>query len=492
MLGFSILETVEFLLIIILCLILIGLILKMRQRKFHIERAIHDIETDHFFTAGQAKGVEKCFVKLSEKILKWIYSTLKASTKITDDVDTIYHSCEVSESASNKIKETFNQFDKQSKEVVSHMEVLQNIAEDTYQTHQNIQHLSRKAAKYAKETGDFIQSGSNSITETVAILENMNQHIESVTAMSNELVDKVKAVDNMANLITDLAENINLLSLNASIEAARAGDAGRGFAVVATQINKLADQSSDYAKHIMTSMKSIKEKSLIVEDGISILSSKREAAHESIEGITTYFQGIHKDSDKIIRAVHAVDEKIEEGVLSSEKIKESCKQVTTFLEAFQKEIILANEEIALQYHSEQRNLESCNAMKQTVENMLVFTATFESIISDKLLSHCEKIADMLNQKSCSNNDIIAYCNTNGISEVYITDADGVTELSNNPTGIGFRFPENKEAQAYEFRKILKDSTKSLHKTFKKEILTRNTLNLLLCQRKDARELYRWD
>lgn len=77
---------------------------------------------------------------------------------------------------------------------------------------------------------------------------------------------------------------------------------------------------------------------------------------------------------------------------------------------------------------------------------------------------------MLNQKSCSNNDIIAYCNTNGISEVYITDADGVTELSNNPSGIGFRFPENKESQAYAFREILKDSTKVVTQNFQKRDL----------------------
>ena len=377
---------------------------------------------------------------------------------------------EISRHASNKIKETFKQFDEQSKVAVIYIEDLRVIAEETYQTHQNIQHLSEKAAKYAKETGDFIQSGSNSVTETVEILEDMNQHIERVTTMSKELLNKVKTVDDMAGLVTDLAKSIKLLSLNASIEAARAGEAGLGFAVVAEQIRNLADESSEYAKNIMSNMEAIKEDSSVVADGMVILSDKRESAHESIEAITTYFQSINRDSNKIIRAVHEVNDKVEEGLLSSERIKESSGQVAEFFEGLQEEITSANEEIELQYNAEQRNLDCCNTMKQTIHNMLVFTAEFENMISDKLIKHCEHIANMLNRKRCGSDDIAAYCDDNGISEIYITNDDGVRELTNNAEAMGFRFPDDEKAQAYEFRKILKDHNQIVAQNFQKRDL----------------------
>lgn len=220
----------------------------------------------------------------------------------------------------------------------------------------------------------------------------------------------------------------------------------------------------------MNNMEAIKENSNAVADGMVILSDKREAAHETIDAITTYFQNINRDSDKIIHAVHAVNHKVEEGLHSSERIKESSEQVAEFFEGLKEEITVANEEIELQYNAEQRNLDCCNTMQQTIQNMLVFTAEFENIISEKLIKHCEKIADMLSKKKCGVDDIVEYCNTNGISEVYITDSDGVTELTNNPEAMGFRFPDDENAQAYEFRKILKDQNQIVTQNLQKRDL----------------------
>ncbi len=88
----------------------------------------------------------------------------------------------------------------------------------------------------ARESADRASSGESTINEAVSAM----QEIRSQSARIGEIV----------NLITDISDQTNLLSLNASIEAARAGEGGRGFAVVADEISRLADRTGDSVKEI--------------------------------------------------------------------------------------------------------------------------------------------------------------------------------------------------------------------------------------------------
>ena len=105
----------------------------------------------------------------------------------------------------------------------------------------------------SKYTGN-IQKNSEGMRSTVKALSqvsgNTEKAIEEISAQTLSTNESAMKIKDAAQLITSIAEETNLLSLNASIEAARAGDQGRGFAVVASQIQKLAEQSNDSAKFI--------------------------------------------------------------------------------------------------------------------------------------------------------------------------------------------------------------------------------------------------
>lgn len=97
-----------------------------------------------------------------------------------------------------------------------------------------------QASKNGHTAMEKIRAGMNGIEETMTSLESRIRQTEEAVAQ----------IVNMVSLISDIADETNLLSLNASIEAARAGDAGRGFAIVAEQIGKLAESSSVAADDI--------------------------------------------------------------------------------------------------------------------------------------------------------------------------------------------------------------------------------------------------
>ncbi len=100
-------------------------------------------------------------------------------------------------------------------------------------------------------------------------LRSMSESMNKITASSNEMT-------NIVGIINDISDKINLLSLNAAIEAARAGDAGRGFAVVADEISKLADQTSVSIKeidsHIRLNNDEITRGTKTVEETVSTIS----------------------------------------------------------------------------------------------------------------------------------------------------------------------------------------------------------------------------
>jgi methyl-accepting chemotaxis protein len=236
-------------------------------------------------------------------------------------------------------------------------EVLQGILHISEST-AHVAELSRKTTKEAEE-------GGKQVSENLGQMKSIHHSIKRSNQVISSLSNRSKEIGSISDVISGIADQTNLLALNAAIEAARAGEHGKGFAVVADEVRKLAEQSQASTKSIAELIALIQEDT---EESVKIMN---EAVSNAEEGVKVSEQTSDKFAE-ILTSTQNITPLIEQVTATVQQISSNIEEATNAameVSMMAQENAASSEEAAASTEEQLASMEEIHSSAQALAQM---------------------------------------------------------------------------------------------------------------------------
>lgn len=188
--------------------------------------------------------------------------------------------------------------------------------------------------------------GHHSVDELIGEIEQVQLTVNQIAQSVQEFVESTRSIAGMTQQVKEIADQTNLLALNAAIEAARAGEQGRGFAVVADEVRKLAEKSAQSANEIDRVTQSLNGKSLQVESTVQVGLNSLQATQEHVTQVSAVLAAAGEAVSKSSQGVGDIAISVGEQSQASNEIARHVEKIAQMAEENHAAVDLAGQEIA--------------------------------------------------------------------------------------------------------------------------------------------------
>lgn len=214
----------------------------------------------------------------------------------------------------------------------------ESLKRETYTVAAAVEEMSTALSRVAEVTQDAEQKASENDANVAKGESAMHSALSSMAGLQSEFTNSQEAmsglvtesaqVSSVLDVIKAIAEQTNLLALNAAIEAARAGEQGRGFAVVADEVRSLAQRTQDSTKEIEEIILSLQQKTNLMGDAIEKSAGLMASSNEDIQAIGEVFEQIKGSTSQIFSLNSEIKASTDEQSSVAQSINENLTQIS--------------------------------------------------------------------------------------------------------------------------------------------------------------------
>ena len=287
--------------------------------KTHIENAQRESENAREQSARAQEAMQQ-----AEAASKEAQAKTEAMLVAADKLEAVGN---VVSSASAELSAQIEQSDRGAAESASRLSEAATAMNEMNATVQEVAKNAGAASTASAETKEKAEAGAQVVEKAVHSIEQVHQMSLELKDDMAQLNEHAQDITRIMGVISDIADQTNLLALNAAIEAARAGEAGRGFAVVADEVRKLAEKTMASTNDVGNAIKAIQEsttKSMTgVDNAVERIGEANELASRSGAALQEIVATVEATADQ----VNAIATASEEQSAASEEINQSIVQV---------------------------------------------------------------------------------------------------------------------------------------------------------------------
>ncbi len=313
----------------------------------------------------EAGEKEQRSVQLFEKLQNTFEKIEKSTLVLTNNVRQIDSNMEMVSESSHNIMTTMQEMAKaiqsEAADIYSMNEVMVGSLDNANET----KVLTRNISEKSSETSEKVDDGWNKIEQVNGQMDIIKEAIGTASINVNDLRSSMERVNTLLEGIKHIASQTNLLSLNAAIESARAGEQGKGFAVVAEEVRKLAEQSTVIVSDINLVTTALFNKSNEVQEKVRQGETATGEGKKLVSDISEYFRDIRDSFDK-------TDSDINNGMGRIESLIEKFLQVQRQIEnmaSLSEENAASIEEILATVENDNEQIQAINGSIKEINDM---------------------------------------------------------------------------------------------------------------------------
>lgn len=290
---------------------------KLTQKAEDVSRGnIADINTSHMSNESQ------------NEIVRLMLAFSKVIFKIKNIIVTLSKDAEIINKDTEELSQAQKEINKSTEDLLNHALSVNAAIDEMAASSKEIASNCNQAADSSKNATEKTEEGMIIVQNTVETIRHHTQNTQEDAKAVHELGEKTKEITSIISTIQGIADQTNLLALNAAIEAARAGEHGRGFAVVADEVRNLATKTSESTKEITAMVEELQFKAKSANQSISNTVEQMEAVANDTSMLKENFEAILGEVKNVTSQITQIASATEQQTGVANEMASNMSQIT--------------------------------------------------------------------------------------------------------------------------------------------------------------------